>query len=429
METQTLAGSAPDGRCMSHTVSVNTRMSPGEEQSAPVGSIGRRLRAARTLAELTRRQLAARAQLSPGVLTQIERGETPASASFTTAVARALSLDVDALYGQPYGPALTDPSAEHAGIPTLRAALDRDDDPQPTGTPMTAARLRAELDDGDAHRAAARYAQLCAALPELLHHARALVDKAQPGTETETAWALLSDAYLLAHTVAYHLGYLDLAALCHHHARSAAATSGDPLRRAVAACAHGLLRLHHGDYPGVLRVLERAHTTITDQTSPAADAVRAHLYLRQALTHARLDSAEQADEDLDTARDLIARGVPASPYYTVLVTVTNTDIHWVGVAVELGDALTALDRASQVKIPTGEQPARIARYFLDLARAAALHGERPNALDALREACALAPQLVRYHPHAHETAHFLTEADRRDPDTLAGFARWLRLDV
>ncbi|MGH8879649.1 MAG: helix-turn-helix domain-containing protein, partial [Stackebrandtia sp.] len=79
----------------------------------------------------------------------------------------------------------------------------------------------------------------------------------------------------------------------------------------------------------------------------------------------------------------------------------------------------------QVKIPTGEQPARIGRYFIDLARAQALHGDHTQALDALHQAHAIAPQLVRYHPQAHETVAFLAETQRRDPDSLAGFARWI----
>ncbi|MGH4016258.1 MAG: hypothetical protein ACRDSL_20510 [Pseudonocardiaceae bacterium] len=37
-----------------------------------------------------------------------------------------------------------------------------------------------------------------------------------------------------------------------------------------------------------------------------------------------------------------------------------------GVAVELTDASTALQRASRVKIPTGEAPSRVGRYWIDL---------------------------------------------------------------
>lgn len=409
---------------MSHTVSMSAPgTTSGEHESAPPRVVGHRLARQRGLSGLSRPQLAARAEVDPGVLGQVERGDVPASPAFIAAVARALGVDVATLHGQPYGSAITHPSAEHAGIPTLRAALDCDDDPDPAGPPRTAAELRAALDDGDQNRASACYAQLTASLPGLLQHACSLM--AGTGAASETTSALVADACLLAQTVAYRFGYLDLAMLANLRARDAAARCSDPLREAVAAGARGLLRLHRGDHFGVLLSCEHAHALIADQTSPAADAVRAHLHLHEALAHARIGSAARADEHIDAARELIAGGIPASPYYGVLATTANVDIHWVGVAVELTDAATALDRAEQIKIPTGEEPARVGRYWIDLARAWALHGDHTHALDALHQARATAPQLVRYHPQARETLHFLAETERRDPGSLARLARWL----
>ncbi len=392
-----------------------------EHESAPPGAVGHRLAQQRSLSGLSQQHLAARAEVNPSVIGRVERGDVPASPAFTAAVAGALGVDVATLYGQPYGSAVTVPSAEHAGIPALRAALDCDDDPEPAGPPRTMAELRAALDDCDQNRAGACYAQLAAMLPELLRHACALVAT----TPSETASALLADACLLAQTVAYRFGYLDLAMLANLRARDAAGRCGDPLRVALVAGERALLRLHRGDYFGILLIGERAHAGIADQTSPAADAVRAHLHLREALAHARIGSADRADEHIDAAHELIAGGIPASPYYPVLASAANVDIHWVGVVVELTDASTALDRASRVKIPTGEAPSRVGRYWIDLARAWALHGDHDKALDALNQARAIAPQLTRYHPQAHETLHFLAETERRAADSLAGFARWV----
>ncbi len=395
-----------------------------KEPGAPPGAVGHRLALARDLAGLTRRQLATRAQVDIDVLAQVERGECPASPSFTAATARALRLDVETLHGQPYGPALRHPNAEHAGVPALRAALDRDADPHPPGPALTPAQLRARLEECDAHRAAARYAELATALPDLLDHGHAL---AHAGTDPETAAALLTDAYLLAQRVAYRFGYLDLAMLATLRARDTAHHSGDRLRVAVVACAHSLLRCHRGDYPGVARLAERAHTTITDQHHPAADAVRTTLHLRQAINWARRGAADRAEKHLDTARELVTRGIPASPYYTVLATPASVDICWIAVAVELTDPATALDRARQVKIPTGEPPALIGRHLIDLARAHTLSGDHDQALTALQQARTIAPQLTRYHPQAHETVHHLAETQRRRADTLPGFAHWAHI--
>ncbi|MGH3943274.1 MAG: helix-turn-helix domain-containing protein [Pseudonocardiaceae bacterium] len=400
-----------------------------EELAAPAGSVGHRLTRQRTLSGLTRRQLAARAHVDADLIAQVERGGVAAAPGFTVAVARALGVEVDTLYGQPYGPAITDPNADHAGIPALRAALDGDEEPRHTASPLTAAQLRARLDECDQHRAAARYRQLSAALPELLRHGFVLAEQACPGAEAETAGALLTDAYLLAQTVAYRFGYLDLAALCNDYARDAAQRSGDPLRVAVAANQRALLRVHRGDYTGVLLLTERIYDKIADQTSPAADAVRVALHLREAITRARLGTPDWANAHLGMARELILRGIPANPYYTVLATETNVEIHTVAVPVELGDATTALTRAEQIKIPTGEEPARLARYWIDLARAWALHGDHAHAFDALHHARTIAPQLTRYHPQVHETAHLLMEHDHRAWDSLAGFARWADINI
>jgi tetratricopeptide (TPR) repeat protein len=302
--------------------------------------------------------------------------------------------------------------------------LDSEDDPQPAGPELSPEQLRARLEECDQDRAGARYRELSQALPELLHQGYALAARARSGAETHTAGALLADAYVLAQTACYRLGYLDLAALCNYGARTAATRSADPLRVAVVARQRALLRLYRGDNFGVLLLTERIHAQIADQTDPAADAVRVALYLCEALASARIGNAERAEGHLARARELLARGIPASPYYTVLATEANLDIHTVAVPLELGDPTTALTRAEQIKIPTGEELARLGRYWIDLAQAWALRGDHPQALHALCQASHVAPQLTRYHPQAHETAHLLIEHDRCANDSLAGFARW-----
>lgn len=395
-----------------------------EKESAPEGAVGHRVARQRKLSGLTQLQLATRAHVSKSLVSQVEQGAVPASATFTAAVARVLGVDVDALTGQPYGLPITDPRAEHAGIPALRMALDCEEDPELNGWPMTPAELRARLDGVDWYRAGARYSQMAAVLPELLQHAYRIAEDARPGAESETACALLDDAYRCVHTVSYRFGYFDLAALAGERSRQAAARSGDPLRMTTATQQRSSLRLHRGDYPGALRMMERAHREIATELSPAADAVRAQLHLRQSLVHARTGAADRADEHIDAARELVARGIPAHPYYNVRASAANVDIHWVRVAVERSDAITAVGRAEQIDIPEDLEPTRAGRHWIDLARAWTLHRNRANALDALIQARAIAPQRTRYSPEVHETVHLLAETSRRANDSLAGFARW-----
>ncbi|MGH4013123.1 MAG: helix-turn-helix domain-containing protein [Pseudonocardiaceae bacterium] len=71
------------------------------DETAPDGAVGHRVTVARKLAGLTQQQLATRAHVSKSLVCQVERGVAPASVAFTTttAAARALGVDVDALTG------------------------------------------------------------------------------------------------------------------------------------------------------------------------------------------------------------------------------------------------------------------------------------------------------------------------------------------
>lgn len=399
------------------------------EESAPEGAVGRRVAVQRKLAGLTQQQLANRAHVSTSLVAQVEQGAVPASPAFTAAVARAIGVDVEALTGQPYGRPITEPSADHAGIPALRAALDNDEDPDFEGFPMPVSELRTRLDECDRDRVCSRYAQMTAKLPELLNHAYAIVDTARPGHEAETAWALLDDAYACVRSVALRFGYLDLEVLANERCRQAAVRSGDSLRAALAAEQRSSRRLHRGDYAGALRIMERAYSEIASEHSPAADAVRVQLHLRQAVTHARSGTADRADEHLAAARELVARDIPAHPYYNVRATSANVAIHWFRVPVEMCDGSSAVARAGQIQLPDGIEPTRAGRYWIDVARAWTLYGDRTKALGALNKARTVAPQKTRYDAGVRETVHLLAETDRRATDSLAGFARWAGINL
>jgi transcriptional regulator with XRE-family HTH domain len=402
----------------------NTKVHEGptlmDEQTAPVGAVGHQLALQRRLVGLTQQQLAARSHVSTSLISQVERGVVPASPAFTAAVARGLGVDVQALYGQPYGPPITDPQAERAGILALRAALDGVEDPELPDHPMTPAELRVRLDECNRDRARARFAEMTTKLPDLLQHAYMIVADARAGAEAETSWSLLSDAYMLAQNATFRLGHLDLATHFNERWRHAAGRSGDPLRPATAASQRVQLRLNRCDYQGVQRIMERAHTEIANQHNPAADAVRAQLHLRQAIAYARSGTADRADEHITAAHELIARGVPATPYYDVIATTTNVNLHWVSVPVELTDGTTAVGRAGQVQTPECDEPQRAGRHWIDVARAWTLHGDRIQALDSLNRARRIAPQLTRYPPQVHETVYLLAETDRRAPTPWPG---------
>jgi ATP/maltotriose-dependent transcriptional regulator MalT len=104
-------------------------------------------------------------------------------------------------------------------------------------------------------------------------------------------------------------------------------------------------------------------------------------------------------------------------------------IHEVAVPVELTDGTTAVARAADVTLPATTAPSRVGHYWIDLARAWLLHGDRRRALDSLQQARRIAPQLTRYHPQAHETVHTLAIQDARSTGSLPRFAAWCGIRI
>ncbi len=75
----------------------------------------------------------------------------------------------------------------------------------------------------------------------------------------------------------------------------------------------------------------------------------------------------------------------------------NVALHAVAVAVELGDAGDALDRAGRVDT-AGLSAERRSRFLVDVARAHAQRRDRGDAIAALLEAERIAPEQIRDHP-------------------------------
>lgn len=393
------------------------------------GGIGARVATLRKLQGLKQHQFATKAHLSISLVKKVESGHAPASPAFAAASARALGVEVSALTGQPYDDTTADAAADHAAIPELRRALDSHDAPEIDGPILSAAELRAQLDDGESLRRRSRYSDLAARLPELLYHAYAITAEAAQGAELETASALLDDGYALAHAVAYNFGYIDLAALVADRGEMVAPLSGDPLRVSVATFRRSHLQLHRGDYDLGARVVGNALDVALEERSPEGFAVASQLHLRQAIFAARAGHADDADAHINEARSIVNRGVPASPYFEVRANQSNVDIHSVAVPVEMSDGTTAVARAESIHLDDDAGAWRLSHHYIDLSRAWMLHGDRDNALKSLLKAREISPQQTRYHPTVRETLYAIASADRRSTDSLTGFARWAGLHL
>ncbi|MFC6093046.1 helix-turn-helix domain-containing protein [Saccharothrix lopnurensis] len=396
------------------------------------GGVGQRVAALRKLLGLKQHQLATAAHVSMSLVKKVEAGHAPASPSFTAACAKAFGVEVTVLTGQPYEELTVDTRQDFAGIPELRRALDRYDAPEVDGPVWDAVRLRAALDEGEALRRRGRYTLMTERLPLLLQHLYANLAESSTADATEAAHALLGDAYSLVAAIAYRFGYLDLTALARDRMSHSARRSGDPLRVAVAQFFRSTLQLHRGDYDLGMRCVDRALALAGEQGTPEGLAVVAQLHLRQAIFEARRGNGREADSHIDEARGLVARGVPAYPYFQVSSNRANVEIHSVAVPVEMSDGTTAVARAERTHLPVEglkEDATRIGHHHIDVARAWVLHGDREKALRSLYTARAVSPQQTRYHPAVRETLHAIAAADRRATDSLAGFARWAGVKV
>jgi hypothetical protein len=100
----------------------------------------------------------------------------------------------------------------------------------------------------------------------------------------------------------------------------------------------------------------------------------------------------------------------------------NVALHAVAVAVELGDAGDALDRAGRVDT-TGLSAERRGRFLVDVARAHAQRRDRGDAIAALLEAERIAPEQIRDHPKVRVLVRdLLQDPGWRSDQDLRGLA-------
>lgn len=391
--------------------------------------IGARVAQARRENGLTQAQLAAAINFSVPLVKAVEQGRVPASHGFTTAVARAMGLELGWLLGQDQAHRHHqegDPGAAAA----LRAAIDAYDDPQLPGTVRSLSELESGFTDTERLWRAGRYDRMNAVLPDLLRDLYVHARDATPGTDqAQRAHALLADTYSAVQAVAGRYGCTDVVGLAVERHLAAEDASGDPLRPAVATFRRSQLQIRWGRFDAAAASLQRAESAIAEFTDEQAEAVRVQLELRQAIVQARRGDRNSADELVAEARARTrARQLPPHPYPNIIASALNADMHWMAVAMEAQDGTTALTRAGEVgTLPAGPTDRnRNASWWADLARAYLLHGDRARCLDAVRRARAESPQWVRYHPGVHEILHTVAAQDTRATNGLTELMAWIQ---
>ncbi|MGW1280366.1 helix-turn-helix domain-containing protein [Streptomyces tsukubensis] len=392
------------------------------QASADAGTRIHELRALRgyTLAELGRR-----AAVSPSMLSRIEHGSRIPSEQVISSVARALSVSVSVLHGQPYIEQLRQDQLDRVISPLGVALDDWDIDPDADDpVPRSLNRLALEVQRVQELRTNAEYGQLAEMLPGLfaeLSHATLLRDA--PGRERERAFWFQAEVALGAFSVAYKFGYMDLARLALARMAGAARQSGDP--RQVAA--ERVKRVHLlAEGPALergLRLVQQGLRDLAPDGTPQTQAVRGGLILKGLQLHGLRGDGLELDSWLEEARG-IAHETGETNHYLFVFGPTNVEQHAIEAAGDRDEHALAVQLSQGVHLPDGYPPARAGVYWIDTARSQALTARYDEALDSLERARLVSPQQARYHPTVRSTVGVLLRARPRVPERLRAFAQW-----
>jgi transcriptional regulator with XRE-family HTH domain len=382
-------------------------------------TIGQRIAHARKLRGLTQAELASRIPCSKSLIAQVERGHKPASPALIAAAAKALNVDLTELTGQPYRGRDARTDRIHEAIPEIRQVLAYwDIEPELEVPPRPLAEIAADIVQVSALRMEASYVRLGSMLPGLIKELTVHVHQLT-GSERERAFRLLSEVYTAVDSMAYKLGYMDLFALAVERMAWAANLADDPLLRPVSAMRRSSVFLATGGWDGGMTLLARAGREMEGNVADDASlSVYGTVHLRSAILAARANRPTAAWDSIDQATEVAQRIGRDTKDYGLLFGPTNTAIHGVAVAVELGDADEAIRRGRELNLPEDLPRERSSHHYIDLSRAWMWQGQPDNALACVIRAERLAPQRTLYHPMARQTVSQLLDKQRRLSEPL-----------
>ncbi|MEU8994178.1 helix-turn-helix domain-containing protein [Streptomyces caniferus] len=383
---------------------------------------GARIAHMRKVRRLTQRELADLAHVSYSTLTKVEQGVLPASPSVLGALARALSVPVTQLTGQPYLEELRQDQLDGLINPIREALNIYDLGPDPDVSPRTAEELAAHADRLCAMVRATNIKQAAAELPGLIHEATTTAHL----HPTDGNWRLLASTYRTAYDVTAKLGFVDLGMVALDRMGWSAERASDAVLSGVRQYMRGVAYLRAGDYRTGKRLV-RLGLTDLDQAEPGRllDAVTGQLHLGAAVLAGRDKDRGTAEGHLGEARRIAERTGPAEKVHWLSFGPVNVAVHRVSVLAELDLYPEAVQSAQEIVIPDEWPPSRLAHHHAELARAQMWTGHTEAAFKSLLKARKVAPQQTRYHPTVRETYAGLDSARRRMPDAFSNYGSWL----
>lgn len=382
----------------------------------------------------TGRELARRAHVSYSLLAKVESGAAPASPALIGAVARALSVDVPRITGQPYQEPRGQAARLHEAIGPIRRSVEAYDLPDESITPRPYDELAADVRRISALGQAARLQQIGTELPGLLDELIAAVHGAGEADQPPL-FTLLAEAYSGASSIAGLLGYLDLRSQIVDRIKWASARSGDPLRMHRVSWQRTGSLMSIGSYGPALTLMDRVCDDLGDDLaamSPPALSVWGSAHLRSAILAARASGstspgqAQDAWAHIDAAKTAAGRIGQDRNDYGLAFGPSNVAQHEVAVAVELENGEEAIRRSRTTRLSPTTPTVRVGHHHIDLARGYVMAGDHAGGLRHLQEARRIAPQQTRHHPMVRETVLAIASA-RRAHEDLSLFASWVGL--
>ncbi|WP_231849827.1 helix-turn-helix domain-containing protein [Saccharopolyspora erythraea] len=345
-------------------------------------SIGERIAVARKVAGLKQHVLAARASYSISMVRAVEQGREPASPAFVAAVAKALGVETEELYGQPYRELLDDDGGL-PGLAELRTVLAEGDDVEAL-EPSSLDELATEVQAVRERRRADRSREAIASMHVLLRQIYGAADQATGDEQRERAFQLLALGFGNVAQIVYRYGWLTLASQALDRMQGAAKQSGDPNLLAHAAHHRAMLLMSHASYGVAERLVERSLDQLSGQPDEeGVVALRGAGHLKGAIICARQGNADRAREHIADARRFGAMLGRQSNAYDTSFGPGNVEIHDTAVSLEVGDPSRAARDGSALTIPADVTATRAGHHWQDVARAWVLSGDHGNALQAL----------------------------------------------
>lgn len=383
---------------------------------------GARVAHARKVRRLTQRELAELSHVSYSTITKVEQGVMPASPSVIGALARALSVPVAELNGQPYLEELRQDQLDGLINPIREALNVYDLGPDPDVAPRPVEELETDADKLCALVRATSIKQVAADLPSLIHEATTAAHL----DPNNRSWQLLASAYRTAYDVTTKLGFPDLCTVALDRMDWAAQRASDPVLSGMRQYLRALAYLRASDYKTGKRLISLGMSTL-QQAEPGRvlDVVTGQLHLGAAVLAGRDKDKATAEGHLGEASRIAKRTGAAEKVHWLSFGPTNVGVHRVSVLAELDLYPEAVEHAGAVAIPEGWPPSRLAHHHAEVARAQMWTGQTESAFKSLLAARKLAPQQTRYHPTVRETYAGLEAAKRRMPDTFSNFGAWL----